>query len=228
MINVNHIFSKDIIWRFHVNPSDHKLYLECKDEDKRFYLWDVDNDKKWYFPALEKYVCTIQNLQFPYVCLSYYHEENLMNQSILMVYHLEKNKEEWLSSELKVQKYFLNGMGVYQSKIEPRKIEYINFKKEPIERSLLEELAIDVEHAQKEGNEHFLSYNNYEASIKITDSINLSIRLAGQELFNENYEIEGINAQYDYLLRVRNRLIFLCDKQELYIFELKDNILLDL
>lgn len=228
MINTKHIISPDVIWRFHVNPADHKLYLECKNELKQFYLWDTEHNKKWHFPTLEKYVCTIQHLQFPYAFLSYYHEENLMNQSIFMVYHLEKDTEEWMSSEIQVQQYLLNGLEVYHRKIEPRKIEYINFKREAIEHSETQELYIDVEHAIKEDNIHQISYNDYIAKLEISDKIELSIASQSKEIFSHSYEVEGINVQYDYLLRVHNQLIFLCDKHELYIFELKTNNLLDL
>ncbi len=213
------IQSKDTIWRFHVNAADTVLYLECKDEKNEFYLWEPDTNKTWHFPKLEQYVCTIINLQFPYVLLSYYHEQNLMNQSILMCYHLEKNKEVWSSSELKLEECFDGELKVYPAKITPKRYEYINFEKDKIGEPKLKEIALDIAHAEKENNKHVLEILGKQFELSITEPAILTIKQSLELLEEHTFDIEGIRLEYDYLIRIGNKVVLLLDSRQIMLFE---------
>lgn len=213
------ITSPDTIWRFHVNPADSALYLECKSEQKEFYLWEPNSNKQWHFPTLKEYVCTLVNLQYPYVLLSYYHEQNLMNQSILMVYNLKLNKEMWSSSELKLEECFDGVLKVYPAKMEPKRYEYISFDKEKIENPTLIELTLDVQHADKHADKHVLSFKNTTVSLSITEPAQLVINQLDKENIVLEFDIEGVRTEYDYLIRIANNIVLLIDNHQLLLFD---------
>ena len=213
------IISKDTIWRFHVDPVDMDLYLECKNDKNEFYLWEPNANKQWHFPRLEQYVCTIVNLQFPYVLLSYYHEQNLMNQSILMSYNLTSDKEVWSSSELKIEESFLGELKVYPSKISPKRYEYINFEREKIDEPKLIEIALDVAHAEKETDKHILQYNDTKIELSIAEPAVLTINRKGKDLEKYVFDIDGIRMEYDYLIRIGGKVILLLDSRQIMLFE---------
>lgn len=213
------IQSKDTIWRFHVNPKDTTLYIECKNDAKEFYLWNPDTNKTWHFPRLDQYVCTIVHLQYPYVILSYYHEQNLMNQSILMCYDLTMEQEVWSSSELKLEEIFDAELKVYPAKISPKRYEYINLKKEKIESPKCKEVLLDIQHAEKEEMQHILEYENKRFNLSISESALLTITNEGQEIDKINIDIEGMRTEYDYLIRIGAKILLLVDPREIIVFE---------
>ncbi len=215
---MQHIYNPDTIWRFHVNPSDYTLYLECKTESNTFYLVEPNTSKRWDFPLLDRYVCTLLNLQYPYALLSYFHQDNLMNQSILMVYDLENGKEIWSSSELRVEECFENVLKVYPIKISPKRFDYINFHQEKLENPTLKELALDIEHADKNGNLHSINYNNITYQLLIGDQTVLTIQ-NGSESETHRYDVDDARIEYDYLLRIGHKVILMLNKHELVVFE---------
>lgn len=213
------ITSPDTIWRFHVNPADNVLYLECKNEQKEFYLWEPEANKQWHFPMLKEYVCTLVNLQYPYVVLSYYHEQNLMNQSILMVYNLALDKELWSSSELKLEECFVGELKVYGAKISPKRYEFISFEKEKITEPKEMELQLDVQHAEKEADNHILEFGETRVELSIAEPAVLSIHQHHKEILNKEFDIEGIRKEYDYLLRIAEKIILLIDNHHLLVLK---------
>jgi len=158
------------------------------------------------------------NLQYPYALLSYFHQDNLMNQSILMVYNLEQDKEIWSSSELRVEECFKDVLKVYPTKISPKRFEYINFHQEKIENPVLQELALDIEHADKNGNLHSINYNNITYQLLIGDQTVLTIQ-NGSESETHCYDVDDARIEYDYLLRIGHKVILMLNKHELVVFE---------
>ena len=213
------ITTTDTIWRFHVNPSDNTLYLECKSDAKEFYLWNPDANKTWHFPSLDQYVCTIVHLQYPYVILSYYHEQNLMNQSILMCYDLSLEQEVWSSSELKLEEIFDGELKVYPAKISPKRYEFINLKKERILEPNCKEILLDIQHSEKEPLQHVLEYGNKRYAISISDSAELTITEGGIETDRINVDIDGMRTEYDYLIRIGAKILLLLDPRQIIVFE---------
>lgn len=212
------IYKTDTIWRFHVNPSDYTLYLECKTESNVFYLVESTTNKRWDFPQLDRYVCTLMNVQYPYALLSYFHQDNLINQSVLMVYDLENDRELWSSSEIRVEECFVDVLKVYATKISPKRYEYINFHQEKLENPVLNELALDIAHAEKEGNLHTLNYNNNSYQLLISEQAVFTIQ-RGNESETHTYELEDARVEYDYLLRIGQKVIIMLNKHELVVFE---------
>lgn len=213
------ITSPDTIWRFHVNPADNVLYLECKNAQKEFYLWEPETNKQWHFPTLKEYVCTLVNLQYPYVLLSYYHEQNLMNQSILMVYNLELEKEVWSSSELKLEECFVGELKVYPAKMEPKRFEYISFEREKITAPKLMELQLDIQHAEKEVDKHVLAFSEMHVELSIAEPAVLTVHQSNKEILHKSFDIEGIRMEYDYLLRIASKIILLIDNHQLLVLK---------
>lgn len=213
------ISTQDVIWRFHVNPADNVLYLECKNAKKEFYLWEPEANKQWHFPMLKEYVCTLVNLQYPYVVLSYYHEQNLMNQSILMVYNLALDKEVWSSSELKLEECFVGELKVYAAKISPKRYEFISLEKEKIDLPKEVELHLDVQHAEKEASKHVLEFGGTRVELSIAEPAVLSVHQQNKEILNKEFDIEGIRMEYDYLLRIAEKIILLIDNQHLLVLK---------
>lgn len=213
------IISKDTIWRFHVNPEDNTLYLECKSDKNEFYLWEPNSNKQWHFPKLEQYVCTIINLQYPYVLLSYYHEQNLMNQSILLTYNLALDKELWSSSELKIEEVFKGELKVYPAKISPKRFEFIDFEKASIENPKSEEIQLDIAHAEKGKESHVINYADKTVALSITEPAELSITQNEKLIAQYSFDIDGIRTEYDYLIKIGNKIVLLIDSKQIMLFE---------
>ena len=94
---------------------------------KRSRTKNNESKVKWTFPALDKHTSNILQVQYPYVLLTYMNTDNLMNNVVLMCYDLERQKEHWSSSEIKLESCYLGVLKVYSAKVSPKRYEYINF-----------------------------------------------------------------------------------------------------
>lgn len=221
-MNQSLIQTPDTIWKFHINPSNNKLYIECKTEENSFYLWDTELDQKWSFPNLEKHTYNLLQVQYPYVLLSYIPTDNLMNVVLLMCYDLEKRNELWASSEWRLDTCYLGVLKVYSAKISPKRFEYINFKNEKIENPALLDIKLDVQYSEKEMDKHVLEYNgnNYELTYQENEhQLELNIKSNKQYFFNYKAFVDDYNSEYDYLIRIGNKILLLIDKQRILILQ---------
>ncbi len=210
----------DTIWKFHINPTDNKLFIECKTEWNEFYLWDAEGDEKWSFPTLEKHTSSILQVQYPYALLSYIHTDNLMNQVVLMCYDLEKRAEHWSSSEIKLEECFLGVLKVYSSKISPRRYEYINLHNEKLQEPSLLPINLDIQHAERLHSKHVLAQEGkiYELQyLQHEHQLALKISEQGTTLLDYTTFVEDYNFEYDYLIRIADTVLLLIDKQRILL-----------
>jgi hypothetical protein len=210
----------DTIWKFHLNPSDAKLFIECKKDSNEFYLWDADTEEKWTFPYLEKHASTILQVQYPYVLLSYMHTENLMNQVVLMCYDLEQRQEHWSSSEIKLEECFLGVLKVYPSKLSPRKYEYINLHNEKLMEPTLLPIKLDFQHAERIEDKQVLEKGNWQCTLQYLENehqLKLLITQQNSTLLNYTTFVDDYNFEYDYLMRIGDKILLLIDKQRILI-----------
>jgi hypothetical protein len=117
-----------------------------------------------------------------------------------------------------VEECFAEVLKVYPTKISPKRFEYINFHQEKIENPVLQELALDIEHADKNGNLHTISYNNTTYQLLIQEQAVLTIQ-KGTESETHTYDVDDARIEYDYLLRIGHKVILMLNKQELVVFE---------
>lgn len=220
-MNHQHIESKDTIWKFHVNAEDSALYIECKRENNEFYLWEPIQNKEWSFPKLDSYVYSILQVQFPYAVVTYYHQDNLLNQSILMIYDLELEKEVWATSELKLYNCYNGVLQVFNPKREPKVFEYIDFKGTKLQEPELVELKMDVAHAERANGKHQLKFKNLEVSLNGNEDSYSKLLFTenGETIFEKDLNLIDYKFEYDYLLRIGNKLLVLLDKQSILIFQ---------
>lgn len=219
-MNQHLLQTPDTIWKFHINPANNKLFIECKTEKNEFYLWDAEGDKKWSFPLLEKHSCNILQVQYPYVLLSYIHTDNLMNQVVLMCYDIEKRAEHWACSEWRLAECFLGVLKVYSAKMSPRRYEYINLHNEKIQEPALLPISLDIQHAERintkqvlehEGKKYELHYleNEHQLELKISEQTTT--------LLDYHTIIDDYNFEYDYLIRIADAVLLLIDKQRILL-----------
>lgn len=221
-MNQELVQAPDIIWRFHINPSNNKLYLECKTEHNEFYLWDTESKAKWTFPALDKHTSNILQVQYPYVLLTYMNTDNLMNNVVLMCYDLERQKEHWSSSEIKLESCYLGVLKVYSAKVSPKRYEYINFNNEKLEAPLLEEISLDVLYSEKENDKHFIEHNGNTYEIRYLENehqLELTIHKENKVIHNYKAFVDDYNFEYDYLIRIGDKVLVLIDKQQILILQ---------
>lgn len=210
----------DTIWRFLVNPTDHRLFLECKTENNQFYLWDPKSNKRWNFPELEKHASTILQVQYPYALISYYPTEHLLNASLLMCYSLELNKELWASSEIKLEECFLGELMVYPVKISPKRYEFINFNKENIQQAQKTGIQLDIQHAEKQASTHVLEHHSDLWEIEYSDDtyeLTIQYKENGKATWQKSMAMDDFRTEYDYLLRIGHSIFILLDKQRILI-----------
>lgn len=215
------IETADTIWKFHINPSDSKLFLECKTSSNEFYLWDPIENIKWEFPKLNQYVYSILQVQYPYTFISYYHQDNLLKPSMLMCYNLFDEKEVWSKSDVVLLSCFKGVLKVYNSKIEPKQIEYIDLLGNKTKDENLIEVELDVEHASKESGIHSIKQHNlvYKFEQLEDEKCLFSVEKSDNRIYEIALIIEDYNFEYDYLLRIGSRIVLLLDKHSLLLLQ---------
>ncbi len=216
------IESSDIIWKFHVNPSNHQIYIECKNENNEFYLWDYISNQKWTFPSMDKHTTNLIQLQYPYVILNYLNTENLIHSSTLACYDLENDKLHWASSEIKLEQCFDGVLQVYNAKITPRKTEYITFDKEAVNPETLKELNLDFQFADYIEGKFQLEYKGKNYCVFFDESNNcmkLSVEEHNQVIWETSEDASDYRQEYDYLMRISNKIVFMLDKHRIIILQ---------
>ncbi len=210
----------DTIWKFHVNPSNNKLFIECKTASNVFYLLDTERDEKWSFPVLEKHSSNILQIQYPYALLSYIHTDNLMNQVVLMCYDLEKREEHWSSSEWRLEECFLGVLKVYSAKMSPRRYEYINLHNEKLQDPTLLPISLDIQHAERINSKQILEHEGKKYELHYLENehqLVLKISEQATTLLDYNTFVDDYNFEYDYLIRIADVVLLLIDKQRLLL-----------
>ncbi len=217
-----HIESADIIWKFHVNPSDHKIFLECKNEHHEFYLWDYTTDRKWFFPAMDKHTTNLIQLQYPYIILNYLNTENLIHSSTLACYDLSQDQIHWASSEYKLERCFYGVLQVYNAKISPKKTEFIDYNKQIIAPELLNELNLDLQFAEITDGTFQLEHKNVMYALffdKASHCLKLTAHEFDKLVWEYEVETEDYREEYDYLMRISDKILFMLDKHRILILQ---------
>lgn len=212
----------DTIWKFHVNPENSKLYLECKTENNEFYLWDYSDDKKWYYPAMDKHTTNSIQLQYPFLLLNYLNTDNLIQSSTLACFHLEKNELHWASSEYKLERCYDGIIQVFNAKIIPKRTEYLDYNKNSVKPEELKELKLDFQFAELQEGVFVLNYNENVYQLKYNE-VKECLELNAIEQGNIIWEAmeAGIDykQEYDYLMRIGNKIVFMLDKHRIIILQ---------
>ncbi len=216
------IESTDTIWKFHVNPNNYSLFLECKRENNEFYLWDYNADKKWDFPSMNKHITNIIQLQYPYVLLNYLNTDNLIHSSTLACYNLEKKELEWASSEFKLERCYDGVLEVYNAKISPKRTEFINYEKEILVDPELNEISLDFQFAEFTKGFFHLEHNVKSYRVQYNEQRSL-LELRGLEqgkiVWEYDVDSSDYRAEYDYLMRIANKIVFMIDKHQIIIVQ---------
>lgn len=216
------IESIDTVWKFHVNPENYTLYLECKRENNEFYLWDYIADKKWDFPSMDKHTTNIIQVQYPYVLLNYLNTDNLIHSSTLACYNLEKEDLDWASSEFKLERCYDGVLQVYNAKISPKRTEFINYEKEILVDPEINEISLDFQFAEFTEGSFQLEYNGISFLVQYNEQRSqLELRALEQGKIVWEYDVDGSDyrAEYDYLMRIANKILFMVDKRQIIIVQ---------
>lgn len=208
------------IWRIHYDINSDDLFIEIKYE-KVFELYSVNLNKKFKLNSYDQYVQNILSVQYPFVLLSYRHIDNLLDDQIIVVYNLELLKEEWMSSDIRVDEIFNKSIKVYHPKILPKSYYYINFLKENIDNPILFKYSPKIIYANNYESIVILQDTDYEISLDFIENklmINNSIHN-----YIDQFEVEEIyNADYEYLMKINNIVLLLLGKHKLNIYRIND------
>jgi hypothetical protein len=223
MINKIEIDENATIWKIHYDLYNEEIFLELR-IDKSFELKRVKNTNRYKTNLYDQYVQNIISIQYPYVLLSYRHVDNLLDDQIISLYNLETEKEEWMSSDIRVEEVYKQSLKVYHPKVSPKVFYFINFKKETIGSPLTYDKELKVSYGNNSENvteliDDDLKVNiNFEAEqIKIYNKVVL-------ELEEGFYLNEDYRPEYEYLMKVNNYIIFILGKHKLNIYQMKPNI----
>lgn len=222
MINQIHIEESGIIWKLHYDINNDDIFLELR-HDKQFELKSIKRNKTYNTIYYDQYVQNIISIQFPYAVLSYRHMDNLLDDQIIAIYNLDTEKEEWLSSDIRVEEVFNQSLKVYHPKISPKSFYHINFQKTAIQTPIAFEKSMNIIYAENAHTSTMLIDDNIKVSIDFNEEV-ISIFsnevLLLSELFNLN---EDYNSEYEYLMKVNNFIVFILGKHKMNIYQIKTN-----
>lgn len=220
MINKTEIDELGVIWRIHYDVNSDDLFIEIK-YDNSFELYSLNLDDRFTLNNYENYVQNIITLQFPYVLLSYRHKDNLLDDQIIALYNLDLGKEMWLSSDLRVEEVYDKSIMVYHPKISPKSFYYINFDKEKIDEPKHFKQLPKITYAENENNFVQMIDGESEATINFEKS-EIEIKVGEFKYLDKFNSQENYNADYEYLMKINNIVLFILDKHRLNIYRINN------
>lgn len=218
MINKIEIDELGVIWRIHYDINTDDLFFEIK-HDKVFELYSLNLGTRYKLKNYENYVQNILSIQYPYVLLSYRHIDNLLDDQIITLYKLEVDKEMWLSSDLRVEDVFDNSMKVYHPKISPKSFYYINFEREKIDKPVSFKQLPQITYADNGINLVHLNENETEVNLNFEKS-EIEIKHGKTKYVDNFVRQEDYNADYEYLMKINNFVLFILGKHKLNIYRI--------
>lgn len=222
MINTTFIDELNTIWKLHYDIDGDCIFLELKNEFY-FELLSVNNQKRYKLKNYENYVQNIISVQFPHVLISYRHKENLLYDQLISMYNLVTEKEEWMSSEIRIEEVYSKSAKVYHPKISPKKYYYINFHKQEISSPFLYNNKMNVSYADNSEHEITLHEGELNVNINIIDET-LVITNDNKKLIEDVFTLnEDYNTEYEYLMKINNYIIFILGKHKMNIYQIKSN-----
>jgi hypothetical protein len=222
MINKISIDEIGTVWKIHYDLNENNIYLELR-IDKSFELRSVHNNRIIKTNFYDQYVQNIISIQYPYAVISYRHIDNLLDDQIICLYNLETEKEEWISSDIRVDEVYNQSLRVYHPKISPKSFYHINFKKENIDSPLAFTKELNIVYAENYENNSILLDDELKVEINFDDD-NLKIEYQGKLVFEEFFQLnEDYRPEYEYLMKVNNYIIFMLGKHKMNIYQMKPN-----
>ena len=206
------------IWKIHFDIESSNLYVELR-YDKEFELKSILDKRSYKTPLYNNYVQNILSVQYPYVVISYRPIENLLEDQIIVLYNLELDKEEWISSEFRVEEVFNQSLKVYHPKILPKSTYFINFKKEQIEHEQTFTKSLNLLFAENSQDSIVIKESNKIFHYSVENSL-VSIFENNELIYSDELILEeSYNKEYDYMLKMNNYLIFLMGKHKMKLYE---------
>ncbi len=222
MINKFSIDELGTIWKIHYDLNTNDIFLELR-VDKSFELKSVQTNRIIKTNLYDQYVQNIISIQYPHAVISYRHIDNLLDDQIICLYNLELEKEEWLSSDIRVDEVFNHSLKVYHPKISPKSFYYINFKKETIDTPLAFDTELNIIYAENAEYTSELIDHNLKVEINF-ETEHLKIDLDAELIHEEYFQLnEDYKPEYEYLMKVNNYIIFMLGKHKMNIYQLKPN-----
>ncbi len=206
------------IWRIHFDVEANDIYIELRYETE-FELRSVKDNRRFKTPKYEQYVQNILSVQYPYALISYRTIDNLLEDQIIVMYNLEKEKEEWMSSEFRVEEVFNKCLRVYHPKISPKQTYLIDFNKDIIDSELNFTRNLVIKYAENSNDGIVIKDVNRIYHYSVTDQM-LNVFENNELYYSDSFELEELyNKEYDYMLMMNNALIVLLGKHKLKLYE---------
>ncbi len=222
MINKINIEEIGTIWKIHYDVNANDIFLELR-VDKSFELRSIHSNKSIKTNLYDQYVQNIISIQSPYALISYRHIDNLLDDQIICLYNIETEKEEWLSSDIRVDEVYNQSIRVYHPKISPKSFYYINFKKETIDTPLVFNQDISIVYAVNAENTSVLIDKELKVEINF-DKESIDIAYEDNSIHQEFFLLnEDYKPEYEYLMKVNDYIIFMLGKHKMIIYQLKPN-----
>ncbi len=222
MINKINIDENATIWKIHFDVNTNDIFLELR-IDKNFELRSIHSKKSIKTNIYDQYVQNIISIQSPYALISYRHTDNLLDDQIICLYNIETEKEEWLSSDIRVDEVYNQSLKVYHPKISPKSFYFINFNKETIDTPLLFKQETSIVYAENSENTSVLIDNELKVEINF-DKESIAIKNNDQLILEEFFQLnEDYRPEYEYLMKVNDYILFMLGKHKMIIYQLKPN-----